>query len=255
MMHLPLVGISTSVKSIDDRDTHFADDKYVHCISHGAGCLPMLLPALGNWYDMDDLVSRLDGLLLTGGLANIEPTRYGLPMEERHGPFDPRRDDTVMPLLRAALAKGVPFFGICRGIQELNVALGGTLRPAIHEVPGHLDHRAPTGDAPTRHAHRHKVTVIEGGRLHRITGQTEFMVNSLHRQGIDRPASRLGVEAMAPDGQIEAVHVLDSPAFALAVQWHPEWRFWEDPPSAALFKAFGDACRERAARRAASAAA
>ena len=249
-MTLPLVGISASVRPDDDLPAHFCGDKYVRCVSDGAGCLPVILPALGAWYDFDDLADRLDGLLLTGGLANIEPHRYGAETLERHGPYDPMRDDTVLPLVRAVLARGTPLLAICRGIQEVNVALGGTLYPAVHEVPGHLDHRAPQGKpVEVRYGQRHTVRLIEGGRLHRLLGRTEISVNSLHRQGIDRPASRLAVEAVAPDGVVEAVHVLDSAGFAIAVQWHPEWRFQDDPPSAALFRAFGDACRDHAARR------
>ena len=248
-MTRPLVGITTSVQSDRDLAAHFCGDKYVRSISDGADCLPVLLPNLGDWYDMDELVGRLDGLLLTGGLSNIQPHRYGLPDDPQHGPFDQARDSTVLTLTRAALAAGLPLLAMCRGLQELNVALGGTLHPAVHEVPGHLDHRAPQGEAATRYGPAHKVSLIADGQLARLVGQTEIMVNSLHRQGIDRPASRLAVEAVAADGMIEAVHVTDAKAFALGVQWHPEWRFWEDPPSAALFIAFGTACRAHAAAR------
>ena len=255
-MSLPIVGIPTSYEAGEDRPRHYAGDKYVRAVSDGAGCVPMLLPALGPWYDWPDVLDRLDGVLLTGGLSNIEPRRYGLENVPEHEPYDPARDDTVLPLIRATLAAGVPLLGVCRGLQELNVALGGSLHPALHEVPGRMDHRADTSKpASQRYGKCHTVTLIEGGALHRLLGAQRIEVNSLHRQGIDRPSSRLAIEAVADDGQVEAVHVIDASAFALAVQWHPEWHWEHDRHAALLFQAFGDAARARAAHRRGSAAA
>ena len=241
----PLVGIPTSANTEGELPTHTCGDKYVRAVSDGAGCIPVLIPALGDDTDFAGVVARLDGVMLTGGLSNVLPSHYGQEVTDAAGPYDPWRDATVLPLVTAALAAGLPVLAICRGFQELNVALGGTLHPAVHDIPGRLDHRALSGrPAAERYAPRHDVNLVEGGLMARITGQATIRVNTLHRQGIDRLAPRLTVEATAPDGQIEAVRVTDVAAFALGVQWHPEWRFWEDPRSAALFAAFGDAVRQ-----------
>jgi putative glutamine amidotransferase len=246
----PLIGIPACARALGDHPFHVVGDKYVRAVSDGAGGLPVLIPALGETLDVGDLVERLDGLLVTGSPSNVAPALYGgLPgaAETLH---DPARDATTLPLIRAALAARLPLLAICRGLQELNVALGGTLHPRVHERPGALNHRADDSrPAAEQYAKVHPVRPVSGGLLARIAGTSEIMVNSVHSQGIDRLAEGLAVEATAPDGLIEAVRVVDAPAFALAVQWHPEWRFWECPVSQALFAAFGKAAAERAAGR------
>ncbi len=246
----PLVGIPACARMMGAHPFHVTGDKYIRAVSDGAGALPLLVPALGDGLDIMDLVARLDGILVTGSASNVEPHRYGGPPSAEGTLHDPARDATTLPLIRAALAAGVPLLGICRGFQELNVALGGTLHQRVHEVAGLSDHREDT-TAPleVQYGPAHPVRLAPGGVLARLAGSGEVRVNSVHGQGIDRLAPGLAVEATAPDGLVEAVRVEAAPAFALAVQWHPEWRFWEDPVSTALFAAFGAAAAERARRR------
>lgn len=246
----PLVGISACVRAIGPHPFHAAGDKYVVAVSHGAAAIPIVVPSLGAWYDAADLLDRVDGLLFTGSPSNVEPHLYRGPPSIAGTDHDPRRDATTLPLIRAAIDAGVPLLAICRGIQELNAALGGTLHQRIQEVPGKLDHRErPKRAVAERYAPVHPVSLVPRGFFARLSGATELRVNSLHAQGIDRLADRLRVDATAPDGIVEAVVVKDAPAFAVGVQWHPEWRFWENDVSRALFQTFGDACRARAARR------
>lgn len=246
----PLVGLPCDARELGPHPFHVVGDKYIRAVSHGAGCQPMLIPALGDWWDVDSLLDRLDGLFLTGSPSNLHPRHYGLPDTMITPPLDTDRDATTLPLLKGALARGLPLFAVCRGFQEMNVALGGTLYPRVQEVPGRMDHREPK-EAPieVQYAPAHKVVLAPGGLFAQVTGQTEMMVNSLHQQGIDRLAPGLTVEATAPDGQIEGIRLTDGPGFAIGVQWHPEWHFWENPPYAALLTAFGDAVRAYAAGR------
>jgi len=235
---------------LGDHPFHVAGDKYVRAVAQGAGATPLLVPALGDVLDIPDLVGRLDGILVTGSPSNVEPHHYGAPPSAEGTLHDPARDSTTLPLLRAAIGTGVPLLGICRGLQEMNVALGGTLHAAVHDVPGLNDHREDDSDPlEVQYGPSHPVRLTPGGRLAGLVGRQEVRVNSLHGQGIARLAPGLAIEATAPDGLVEAIRVEAAPAFALAVQWHPEWRFWEDPLSAALFAAFGTAAAERAARR------
>jgi len=213
----------------------------------------MLIPALGDWFDPHDLAGRLDGLLLTGSPSNVEPHRYGGAPSRPGTAHDPLRDATTLPLIDAALADGLPLFALCRGHQELNVALGGTLHQTLHELDGKADHRSDKA-APydERYRERHPVTLTPGGVLHGLAGGAgRVMVNSLHAQAIDRLADRLAVEAVSDDGVIEAASVRGAEAFALSVQWHPEHPIaLEWPLSRAMFAAFGEACRQRRAMRA-----
>jgi putative glutamine amidotransferase len=229
-----------------------AGAKYITALSAGAGALPMLIPPLGGGYDFADLVARLDGLLVTGSPSNIEPRRYGGAASKPGTAHDPKRDATSLPLIRAAIAAACPVLAICRGIQELNVALGGTLHQEVHAVPGRFDHREDkTRPLAVQYGPAHPVRLVAGGVLEGLAGSPEITVNSVHAQGIDALGAGLAVEARAPDGQIEAVRVADAGAFALGVQWHPEWRYAGDPVAVALFAAFGAACRARAEARAA----
>jgi putative glutamine amidotransferase len=234
---------------VGEHPTHWVGEKYILAVSDAAGALPLLLPALGERLDAADVVARLDGLLLTGSRSNVEPHHYEGGPSAPGTLHDAPRDELTLPLIRAAVAAAVPILAICRGIQELNVALGGTLHQRIHELEGRLDHRAPEGTADTRYAHRaHRVTLAPGGMLERLAGASEVTVNSLHSQGIDRLTPALAVEATAPDGQIEAVRHADAP-FVVGVQWHPEYRVLENEFSRALFATFGAACACFARRR------
>ncbi len=252
----PVVGIVADLKTFDDFNWHAAIDIFPEAVVHGAEATPVIIPAMGDHIDADDLVMRLDGVLMPGGRANVHPHEYGAPATPEAEPHDRHRDSTSLPLIRAALRHGVPLFAICRGIQELNVALGGTLTPEVHNVEGRDDHRAEMhDDLDIRFAIRQDVHIRAGGVLAEILGEETIRVNSLHRQAIDRLAEDLAIEATAPDGTIEAVRVRNVPGFALGVQWHPEYWVRTDKPSALLFKAFGDAVRARRRKTVAAASA
>jgi putative glutamine amidotransferase len=250
----PLVGVPSCLTLRDDGFAfHQVGAKYVDAVIDGAGGLPVLIPAIGERLEIDPLLDRLDGLLITGSPSNVEPHHYRGPAARSDSPRDPARDATTLPLIRRALERAVPLLAICRGLQELNVALGGSLHQHVHELRGRLDHRSDKSLPPgERYGPAHPAALVEGGLLRALLdGAPAIEVNSLHAQAIDRAAERLAIEASAPDGTIEAVRVVDAPGFALAVQWHPEWRVLENPVSCRLFAAFGAACRARARARAA----
>jgi putative glutamine amidotransferase len=222
-------------------------EKYILGVTEGTGCLPLLLPVLGTPLDLDAVLSLADGLLLTGSPSNVAPHRYGGPEARASTLLDEARDATSFSLIGKALATGVPLLAICRGFQELNVALGGTLHQHLEELPGRIDHRANPADPVERqYAPVHPVAVTPGGALSTITGLSSFDVNSLHSQGIDRLAPGLVADAQAPDGTVEAVWLKEAGGFALGVQWHPEWELRKNRVSQAIFTAFGDAIRSRA---------
>ncbi len=243
----PLIGVPACLVERDGFGYHQVGDKYVDSVIDGAGGLPLLIPALGPRLDFDALLAELDGLLITGSPSNVEPHHYGGRAPRPDSPRDRARDAPTLPLIRRALDRAVPLLAICRGLQELNVALGGTLHQEVHELPGRADHRSDKSVPPAeRYAPVHPVRLVPDGMLRRLLdGASTIQVNSLHAQGIDRLAERLRVEAIAPDGTIEAVSIQDACGFALAVQWHPEWRVLENPTSRRLFAAFGAACRAR----------
>ncbi len=251
---LPLIGVPACL-DLDPESGfgfHKVGDKYVDSVVDGAGGLPVLIPALGPRLDLDQLLGRLDGLLITGSPSNVEPHHYAGGPPPQDNLTDPARDATTLPLIRKALARGLPLLAICRGIQELNVALGGSLHQEVHALPGRRDHRSDkTLPYPERYGPAHPVELTAGGQLRDLLGgATTIQVNSLHGQAIDRLAPRLAIEAVAEDGTIEAVRVQDVPGFALGVQWHPEWRVLDNPVSRRLFAAFGAACRARAREKA-----
>ncbi len=233
-------------------------DKYVQAAIRAVGGLPVLIPAFGREFGedgaltevLDRLLEMLDGVLLTGSPSNVEPHHYNGHPSRDGTAHDAARDATTLPLIRLAIDRAVPLFAICRGLQEVNVALGGSLHQLVHEVNGRRDHRSPKApDIDTNYAPAHAVDIVEDGLLHRLLGKRRVLVNSLHAQGIDKLAPGARVEAVADDGQIEAFSLPDAAAFALALQWHPEHRALENPVSMKLFGAFADACRRRAARR------
>ena len=249
---LPLVGIPTSYSQDDERGMHRVGGNYAEAVRSVSDCAPVLIPALGGDHCFDSLIERLDGLFLTGGAPNVEPHHYGGPPSRKGTLHDPKRDATVLPMIRKAIETGVPVFAVCLGIQELNVALGGTLHQLVHELPGKNEHRMdrtlPPGE---RQQLRHPIFISPGGMLEKLTGgKLEERVNSLHAQAIDQPADCLFVEAVSDDDVIEAVSMPKAPGFVLGVQWHPEGRaILELPLSQALFQAFGDACRDYCAAR------
>lgn len=246
----PLIGVTADRKLVGHHHYHSAGEKYLTAVIDGAGGVPVILPALAEQYPLVSLMGHLDGLLVTGGYSNIEPRHYGQESIETEPLRDPDRDRTNLALLPAAIEAGLPILGICRGLQELNVALGGSLHQKVHAIPGMMDHREdPTQPIEVQYGPAHTVALAEGGLLAHISGCLEAQVNSVHGQGLDRIAEGLQVEATAPDGLVEAVSLPGAPAFLLAVQWHPEWRVGTNPFYMSLFKAFGDACRQRAAGR------
>jgi putative glutamine amidotransferase len=253
----PLVGISACLKENGRGGWHHTvGQKYVQAAIEAVGGIPLLIPAagtaIGNDIDhaLDRVLEVVDGVLLTGSPSNVEPHHYeGQPSREGTA-HDAARDATTLPLIRRAIDGGVPVFAICRGLQEMNVALGGTLHQLVHEVPDRRDHRSPrTANLDDNYAPAHHIDILEGGLLHRLLGERRVLVNSLHAQGVDRLAARAKVEAVADDGQIEAFSIPDAPGFALALQWHPEHKALENPVSMKLFGAFAAACRRRAAER------
>ena len=244
----PVIGVPADRRILDPHPFHMVGEKYVAAIRDGANALPFLIPALGDSVDLDTVLAHVDGLLLTGSPSNIEPHHYEGEASKPGTMHDPHRDATTLPLAEKALAAGVPLFAICRGFQELNVVLGGSLHQLVHEVPGYHSHKEnPDAPLDVRYGPSHPVTLLEGGLLRKLAGSGTIEVNSLHSQGVARLADGVTVEAVADDGLIEGFHVDGVKAFALAVQWHPEWQVSRDPFSLAMFKAFGDACREYAA--------
>ena len=222
-------------------------EKYARAVLEAADALPLLIPSFGEELRLDDLVQRLDGILFTGSPSNVEPRHYDGTPSEPGTLHDPERDATTLPLIRKAVQAGIPVFGVCRGFQEMNVAFGGTLHQKVHQVPGYDDHRDDTSlPLDVQYGPAHDVILEPGGLLRAMAGSDRVQVNSLHSQGIDQLAPGLVVEARATDGLIEAFHVRNAPRFAVAVQWHPEWKAMTNPFSRALFAAFGAASRERA---------
>lgn len=250
-MPKPIVALPADIREFEGTVWHATPNQYVKAALKVADVMTFIIPAFEEGNDTDAILDRVDGLLVSGSATNVHPSLYGRESTEADGPFDIARDSTSLPLIRRAIERGIPMLAICRGLQELNVALGGTLASEIHDQPGMWDHRKP--NVPERdhmYAIRQPVFVREGTCIARHLGLSgEVQINSLHRQAIAETAPRLTVEATAEDGTIEAVSVIDAKGFAVGVQWHPEYWAETDAPSRALFKAFGDAVRDYAATR------
>ncbi|MDF2234502.1 gamma-glutamyl-gamma-aminobutyrate hydrolase family protein [Albimonas sp. CAU 1670] len=247
----PVIGVIANAFLINDTfPVSAAGEMNLHAVAKAAGCLPLVIPALPEAMSVPDLLDACDGFVFTGGRANVHPSHYGHDETEAHKPFDPKRDGVSLPLIRAAVDAGAPVLGICRGFQEMAVAFGATLHPEIRDLPGRMNHRMPPdGTVEEKFALRHKVEFREGGEFHRILGVTEAMTNTLHGQGVMETGPRVVIEGTAPDGTPEALSIRDAPGFALGAQWHVEWMAWESPVGQAVYRAFGDAARARAARR------
>ncbi|MBP7001981.1 gamma-glutamyl-gamma-aminobutyrate hydrolase family protein [Amaricoccus sp.] len=247
-MAKPVIGIIGNAHLINDEyAVQAVGVSNVEAVADLTGAIPLIVPSLPRVGAIADLMEACDGFVFTGGRPNVHPSHWGEEPTEKHGAFDPDRDAVTLPLIRACVASGVPIFGICRGFQEFNVAFGGTLHPEIREIPGRMNHRMPpNGTLEEKFEHRHAVRLTPDGAFARILGATEVMVNSLHGQGIRDKGDRVVIEGWAPDETPEAIHIEGAPGFAIAVQWHPEWRAATDPVSRPLFLSLGEAVRRRA---------
>lgn len=245
-MRRPVVGIIGNSYVQEDRyPTHASGVINVEAAARVAECLPLIIPADPRFVSVAELLESCNGFILTGGRPNVHPEEYGEEPTEAHGAFDRARDAITLPLVRACVERGQPFLGICRGFQEVNVAMGGSLHPEIRDLPGRDNHRMPPdGTMEECFALRHTVRFTEDGVFHRLMGAQEVMTNTLHGQGIMRPGQGVVIDGHAPDGTPEAIYIDGAPGFTLAVQWHPEWNAANDPVSRPLFRAFGQAVRD-----------
>jgi putative glutamine amidotransferase len=250
-MARPVIGIIGNHHLINDQyATHAGGAMNSQAVAEVSGGLPLVIPADPRFVCITELMEVCDGFLFTGGRPNVHPEEYGEAETAAHGAFDRARDAVALPLIRACVDRGQPILGVCRGFQEVNVAMGGSLYPEIRDLPGRMNHRMPPdGTIEEKFALRHAVRFAQGGVFHRLFGAVEVMTNTLHGQGIKRPGARIVIDGQAPDGTPEAIYVADAPGFTLSVQWHPEYRAAQDPVSRPLFEAFGAATRAWAEAR------
>jgi putative glutamine amidotransferase len=240
----PVIGIPADRRMIGPHPFHAVGEKYIAAVVQAADCLPLLIPVLETPLDVSEILARVDGIFFPGSPSNVEPDRYSGPPSVEGTLHDRHRDATTLSLIPRAVASGVPVFGVCRGFQEMNVAMGGTLHQRVHEVAGFDDHREDKEDPlDVQYGPAHDVVLEPGGLLKSLANADRIRVNSLHWQGVDRLGPDLAVEARATDGLVEAFRVTSAPNFALAVQWHPEWQVMSNPFSQALFAEFGRAAR------------
>ena len=250
MTRKPIIGVPACRRIVDPHPFHMVGEKYLQALAEGSNGLPLIIPVLGDSLQIDEILASIDGLLLTGSPSNLEPHHYDGEPSEPGTLHDPNRDSLTLPLAKRAFETGVPVLALCRGHQELNVVLGGTLHQKVHEVPGYNCHKEnPDDPLDVQYGPSHSVNLVEGGLLHGLAGTTKVTVNSLHSQGVAKLANGVSVEAVSDDGLIEAFVVDSVPGFALSIQWHPEWQFARNELSTAIFKAFGDACRQYAAKK------
>ena len=255
-MKRPVVGVIGNAYRIENRfTTQMVGERNLRAVAEVAGALPLMFAGCPDITDIGALLDTVDGVVLIGARANVHPTRFGTEPDPRHEPYDINRDDMALAVSEACVARGVPLFGICRGLQEMNVAFGGSLHPEIRELPGRMNHRMPRLESGEIHpdptvvfADRHDVSLVPGGAFAQILGCENIRVNSLHGQGILEPGKRIVVEGVAEDGTIEAIRIADAPGFALGVQWHAEYDPQRNPINRALFQAFGEALLERKPR-------
>ena len=251
-MTKPVVGVIGSAHVINDRhNVQLVGQRNMRAVAEVAGALPLMFAGTPDITDIDALLGAVDGILLTGARANVHPARFGAEADARHEPYDHDRDAMALGLIEACIERGVPLFGICRGLQEMNVAFGGSLHPEIRELPGRMNHRMPRLENGEIHpdpnvvfADRHEVQLAKGGVFAKLLGCEAIRVNSLHGQGILELGKRVAVEGVAEDGTIEAIRIAEAPCFALGVQWHAEYDPQSNPINRILFEAFGAALRE-----------
>ena len=256
-MKRPVIGVIGNAHLVENRfPAQLVSERILRAVADSTGALPMMFAGTPDTTDAEALLDAVDGVLLTGGRANVHPTRFGCEPHPRYEPYDQQRDALALALIEICVERGVPLFGICRGLQEMNVAFGGSLHPEIRELPGRVNHRMPrleTGeihpDLDVIFGDRHDVHLVAGGAFAKLLGCETIRVNSLHGQGILDPGQRIVVEGVADDGTVEAIRVADAPGFALGVQWHAEYDPHSNPVNRALFQAFGEAvtARKRAA--------
>ncbi len=249
---MPIVLVPACNRMLGEHPFHVVGKKYIEAVRL-AGALPLVIPSAEDGSEIDACLELADGVFLTGSPSNVHPEHFGESVLDDELPLDPQRDAWTLPLIRRCLASGIPLLAICRGLQETNVALGGSLLQAVQTTPGHDEHRGAGGradaNAEALYAPAHPVDVVPGGLLEQVLGGGSVVVNSVHGQGIGRLAEGLRVEARAPDGLVEAFSLPSAPAFNLCVQWHPEWRAAENPVSLRLLRAFGAACEARRSQR------
>ncbi len=245
-MTRPVVGIIGNFYLMNDQyPVHAGGLMNSDAIADVSGCIPLIIPSDPRHVSVAELLDICDGFLLTGGRPNVHPEEYGEVETAAHGEFDRARDAIALPLVRACVERGQPFLGICRGFQEVNVAMGGSLYPEIRDLPGRMNHRMPPdGTIEEKFQLRHDVRFAPGGVFHKVMGAQIVRTNTLHGQGIKEPGSRVVVDGHADDGTPEAIYIKGAPGFTLAVQWHPEWDAANDPVSRPLFEGFGDALRD-----------
>jgi putative glutamine amidotransferase len=244
-MARPVVGIIGNSQLINDQyAVHAGGQMNSQAVAEVSGCMPLIIPSDPALVSVPDLMEACDGFLFTGGRPNVHPEEYGEEPTEAHGAFDRARDAIALPLIRACVERGQPFLGICRGFQEVNVAMGGTLYPEIRDLEGRMNHRMPPdGTMEEKFELRHDITFTEGGVFHEVMGAVKVRTNTLHGQGINLPGPRIVIDGLAEDGTPEAIYVRNAPGYTLAVQWHPEYNAAADPVSRPLFESFGDAVR------------
>lgn len=247
---IPLIGVTGCTSQLGLHPFHICGDKYVRSVVDGMGGCPVIVPALGDALPLKQLLSSLDGILFTGSPSNIEPHHYQGAASDAGTEHDPARDATTLPMMALAIELGIPVLAICRGFQEMNVVMGGTLHQKLHQVGGYMEHREDkTAPVEVQYGISHTINIEPGGLLYEAWGRTSADVNSVHTQGVDRLGKGLRPEAYAPDGLIEAFSVVDAKNFAMGVQWHPEWNVTKNPFYSAIFELFGEACRVKAKQR------
>ncbi|MGJ4885154.1 MULTISPECIES: gamma-glutamyl-gamma-aminobutyrate hydrolase family protein [unclassified Bradyrhizobium] len=252
-MKRPVVGVIGNSHRVENRFTvQMVGERNLSAVAEVAGALPLMFAGVPEITDIAALLDVVDGVVLTGARANVHPTRFNTEPSLKHEPYDVHRDEVALQLSEACVSRGIPLFGICRGLQEMNVAFGGSLHPEIREIPGRMNHRMPRLENGEIHpdpnvvfADRHEVRLTPGGAFASILGCDSIKVNSLHGQGILEPGDRVVIEGIAEDGTIEAIRIADAPSFALGVQWHAEYDPQKNPINRKLFEAFGKAVRKR----------
>lgn len=252
-MAKPVVGVMGSAHLLNDRFmVHMTGERNLTAVAEVSDALPLVIPSLPDVVDIGALLDIVDGILLTGARANVHPDRFGVAHDPSHEPYDEGRDEVALALTLAAIERGIPVFGICRGMQELAVAYGATLHPEIRDVAGHMNHRAPRIENGDFHpdpevvfADRHEVRFVPGGAFAKLYDCEMVRVNSLHGQAVVDAGPRVVIEGRAEDSTVEAISIKDASGFALGVQWHAEYDPQTNPVNRLLFEAFGKAIRAK----------